>query len=301
MYYEFIDLDSAPLIVKELAENIHMIINSQIAQWKTEQIDVMDCKKIVDSFMDTDKLMASVLTMESEDKDVLLLFQMAVYRFCTVYVPVILEKIADRLKKEEVKKEEDNPLRQLSLTKLAFANPTDEKELVMVKMLNSGLSEENFREWEKEFWRKGKFINRNCELSSAGFSVFGNSSIETMCNYRKRLRKQKTVEKDSERNYDTRTVREVMDLAFQDKGIIEKVEELQQYYKPLKTKAKKLNTMLKNNEMKVELQKIKNITDIVDRGIQGELTAADIMDLEENVQLWNASLKSLINFFACSK
>ena len=46
-----------------------------------------------------------------------------------------------------------------------------------------------------------------------------------------------------------------------------------------------------------QLEKIRDMTNIVDRGIQGELTAADIMELEENMQLWHGGLQSLMNYF----
>lgn len=287
MYYEFIDLKDAPLSVKEIAENIHIVINGQIFVLS----DRMDCKGIIDSFINR-RHMIPVLTMESENKDTLLLFQMAVYRFYTVHIPIILEKIANKLKKLEDQYE----ARSISRRYSDCLNPADMEEgekkgWAMLATFSSGLPKKinkNIVKWEREFWLRGKNINIECEYPYPR---------DTMYTYRKKLRKEKIAEKDSERGYDTMTVREVMDLAFQDKGTIEKVEELQQYYKPLKTKAKKLNMMLKNDGLRDELEKIRNMTKIVERGIQGELTAADVMELEENVQLWNASLQDFMNFY----
>lgn len=297
MYYEFIDLKDAPLSVKELAENIHMVIS----QVNTEEIiDGRECKEILNTFINAEKILSSALTMESEDKDALLLFQMAVYRCCTIHIPFILEKIADESKKwEDEAMESKKKSKKKSkggwwgpyssdLVKLDSADMEERQVLAMKDVLHmraiGELSMKNFRKWEKEFWKKGGDI----------FLIGPPASIYRV---RQVLRKLNTVERNSDRGYDTMTVREVMDLAFQDKGTIEKVEELQQYYKPLKTKAKKLNTMLKNDGMKDELEKIRDMTNIVDRGIQGELTAADIMELEENMQLWHGGLQSLMNYF----
>lgn len=300
MYYEFIDLKDAPLSVKEVAENIHIVINRHIL----EQIDRIDCKEIVDSFINAEKIKVAVLTMESEDKDVLLLFQMAVYRFCTVHIPVLLKEVENKLKELKADKSEYEGFLDPKSAKVnrrdytrSFTESADidieerqGREIAEVLLL-PWLPEENFREWEIEFWRKGPYIGRKIGHGS------GSINIETMNSYRKILRRIKIAEKDSVRSDASMTVREVIELAFQDKGTIEKVEELQQYYKPLKTKAKKLNTMLKNDGMKDELEKIRNMTNIVDRGIHGELTAADIMELEGNIQLWHEGLQSLMNFF----
>lgn len=295
MYYEFIDLKDAPLSVKEIAENIHIVMTG--VHYTAEKIiDGRECKEILNTFINAEKILASALTMESEDKDALLLFQMAVYRCCTIHIPFILEKIADESKKWEDEAMESKggakggwwgPYSS-DLVKLDPADMEERQVLAMkdvIDMLSRGeLSMKNFRNWEEEFWEKGG-------------DIFLIGPPESVYRFRQVVRKLNTVERNSDRGYDTMTVREVMDLAFQDKGTIEKVEELQQYYKPLKTKAKKLNTMLKNDGMKDELEKIRDMTNIVDRGIQGELTAADIMELEENIQLWHGGLQSLMNFF----
>lgn len=315
MYYEFIDLKDAPLSVRELVENIHMVIN-QVNRVAEGIIDGRECKEIVNTFINAEKILASAMTMESEDKDALLLFQMAVYRWCTIHIPFILEKITDESKKleDETMESEGSIGSSLftwlsyttrcgpyssDLAKLDSADMEERQVLAMKKVLSllrqERLSVENFRKWEEEFWEKGADIFQFWNNST---DIFQSRPPASIYRVRQVLRKLNTVEKNSDRDgYDTMTVREVMDLAFQDKGTIEKVEELQQYYKPLKTKAKKLNIMLKNDGMKDELEKIRDMTNIVDRGIQGELTAADIMELEENIQLWHGGLQSLMNFF----
>lgn len=301
MYYEFIDLKDAPLSVRELVENIHMVIGGG-KHYTGEIIDGRECKEILNTFINAEKILASAVTMESEDKDALLVFQMAIYRCCTIHIPIILERITDEsrmLEKRTEESKENTTDLIMSFMRPKMIGPyssdlvdwdstdMEERQVLAMKEVvhwrNVGRLTENFRKWEKEFWEKGA-------------NIFQSRPAVSIYRFRQVLRKLNIVERDSDRGSDTMTVREVMELAFQDKGTIEKVEELQQYYKPLKTKAKKLNTMLKNDRMKDELEKIRDMINIVDRGIQGELTVADIVELEENMQLWHGGLQGLMNF-----
>lgn len=248
MYYDFIKLNNAPISVVEAVENIHMIANNQC--YDEEE------KVMIGSFKNTEKLLIEVLTMSWEDEKILLLFQMAVFRFCKIYIPKMLED----LKKD-----------------------TDEYEGLYFYTID-------LEEWEETFWKK------NLEWQ---YSV-GLCGRESLAYRRKSLREKNPVKKNQAEYY---KIESTLESAFKDKSTIEEIKKLQMQYEPYAQKAEKFNTaitqnvLVLNDDVSKSVKELKKIVNIMERHLQGKVTAGDVKELEESLPKWRKQQVYLSEIF----
>lgn len=88
-----------------------------------------------------------------------------------------------------------------------------------------------------------------------------------------------------------------LDMVHEEKDIIADIKKLQRQYEPFVRKAEKINQMVKNEQVQTEVDVLKKVTDIINRNLQGSLTAADVMELETNMDGWNKAIQNLVKFF----
>lgn len=233
MYKEFIDLKDAPLETQKAVENIYKMIGSNYeheVEWKEVWTFLSKQKP--------EQLMAEILTtVEYDDKDILFLFQIAIYIVCTVHIPFVLEKVK---------------------------NNNDEEHDIYLYMTSV---EDHLSKWEGNFW------------------------IYTMSNL---FHPSSVIKKDDANYY---KVEETMKSAFKEKYIMESVESLLQQYEPFICKAKKINKRVESKRIQVNIAGLKRGVDIIERHLQGNLSGADVKELEENASNWNREWHNLTKFF----
>lgn len=88
-----------------------------------------------------------------------------------------------------------------------------------------------------------------------------------------------------------------LDMVHEEKDIIANIKKLRRQYEPFARKAEKINQMVKNEQVQTEVDVLKKVTDIINRNLQGSLTAADVMELETNMDGWNKAIQNLVKFF----
>lgn len=256
MYFNFISLKDAPLSVQEVVENMHMTVNGE---WYFD--DEVEKEKAIASLQDTKKILADVMTLNYKDEQILLLFQMAIYRFCKMHIPNIMKN----LEKDEFGR------------------------------IELRLYEDQLNDWEKEFWKVESRGNRGLSEVARSNIWMGHSSLSY---YRKELRDVKPIAKNSDYYY---AIENTMDAAFKDVDTSAKVKALQQEYEALAHNAERINTIQRQqmegnkDELLKTVKDIKKIADILERNIQGTLTAGDVMELRENSGEWSNGMNTLMN------
>lgn len=264
-----INLGNSP---EEVREDVYNICRFLYDGWDTSsQKTKKEFEKLVSFFENPDKILMNMVALKEQDMKNLpvQILQIAAFRFLKFHLP----QIHNTLEKNDWKNSG--------------------------KLWNSSslLEQVELEEWEKPFW----LVASGQNLGGYGFFAvepFNPFMEEAPIDIEQKNEQRLFFEKISDE--ERRRIREkIITSAMKHKDTIEQIRQLQQKYQPYALKAEKLNyaakqyTKEQHEEKLVAVQGMKQIIELLEKNLSGELTTSDMVETEKQLPEWKKELENL--------